>query len=77
MRDHWNNCELSVTLAMLLPTAVSFLLIVIHCMRECMLSGHGNNWQGYVVLCFFFFLGRRKEELVMFLITDQDRLYLL
>lgn len=69
MRDHWNYHELSVTLAMLVPTAVSYLLIVIHCILKCVLSGHKNNWQG----CFgFVFLhGRRKEELVMFLIQGQ------
>lgn len=73
MRNPWNYHELSVTLAMLVPTAVSYLLIVIHCMLKCMLSGHKNNWQG----CFgFVFLhGRRKEELIMFLIRGQDRSY--
>lgn len=56
MRDHCNNRELSVTLAMLLPTAVGFLLVLIHCICECMLSGPGNSWQGYVVLCLGFFV---------------------
>lgn len=73
MGDQWNNRELSVTLAMLLPAAVSYLLLVIHCILECMLSGHKGNWQGCFVLLFF--LGRRKEELVMFLILDQDGSY--
>lgn len=54
MRDHWNNRELSVTLAMLLPAAVSYLLLVIHCILECMLSGRKGNWQGCFVLLFFF-----------------------
>lgn len=53
MGDHWNNRELSVTLAMLLPAAVSYLLLVIHCILECMLSGHKGNWQGCFVLLFF------------------------
>lgn len=36
-----------------------------------MLSGHKNNWQGH--FGFVFLHGRRKEELVTFLIRDKDR----
>lgn len=70
MRDHCNYHELSVTRAMLVLTAVSYLLVVTHCILNCVLSGHKNNWQGcfeFVFLC-----GRRKEEFIMVLIRGPD-----